>query len=383
MKVVIAIDSFKGSMTSMEAGNAAKRGVLRACENAEIDVFPIADGGEGTVEAIVTGLKGKFVSVNVKNPLGNSIEAVYGIVNGGVAIIEMSAAAGITLIPAEELNPMNTTTYGVGQMIKDAIDKGCRNFIIGIGGSATNDGGIGMLQALGYGFYGANGNPVSYGARGLTQIERINDDNVLKELKNCTFSIACDVKNPLCGDNGCSRIFAPQKGADSNQIEIMDKAMQRYADLTKKYNPKTDENTAGAGAAGGLGFALLSYLNGRLKPGIDLILDLIKLEEKIKSADLVITGEGKLDSQSVMGKAPVGIAHMSKKYGKKVIAFAGAVLNDAVLCNGEGIDAFFPIVRTPCTLEEAINKENAQNNMSNTVEQVFRILLCGFGTDEH
>ncbi len=375
MRVVIAIDSFKGSITSMEAGVAAREGVLRAYENAQVEIFPVADGGEGTVDALVEGLQGEQITVKVKDPLGKDIEAVYGIVNGAVAVIEMSAAAGITLISPEQRDPMHTTTYGVGQMIKDAVNKGCRSFIIGIGGSATNDGGIGMLQALGFGLYDAGGNAVPYGAKGLGQIERIDDKNALAELKECHFSIACDVTNPLCGENGCSKIYGPQKGADDAQIEVMDKDLRRYAQLTKQYNPNADETVPGTGAAGGLGFAFLSYLNGELKPGIDLILDLIKIEGKIKDADIVITGEGKLDSQSVMGKAPIGIARISKKYGKKVIAFAGTALRDARACNPAGIDAFFPIVRTPCTLEAAMNPENAKNNLTDTAEQVFRLLV--------
>ncbi len=374
MRVTVAIDSFKGSMSSIEAGIAASEGILRVFPDAAVDVFPIADGGEGTVDALIKGLDGELIALNVKNPLGENIDAVYGIVNKTTAIIEMSAAAGITLISKEQLNPMNTTTYGVGQMIKDAAGRGCRDFIIGIGGSATNDGGIGMLQALGYDFSDADGNSVPYGANGLLRIDRINDKNALKELKECSFSIACDVTNPLCGENGCSKIFAPQKGATAEQIELMDSAMKRYADLTKRYNPKANENMPGAGAAGGLGFAFMSYLNAELKKGIDLILNLIGIEEKIKNSDIVITGEGKLDLQSVMGKVPVGIARMSKKYGKRVIAFAGAVLRDAVACNKEGIDAFFPIVRMPCSLEDAMNKENAKTNLADTAEQVFRLL---------
>ncbi len=374
MKAVIAIDSFKGSITSMEAGLAAKEGILRVLTNAQVDIFPIADGGEGTVDALVEGLQGEFVTVNVKGPLGNDLDAKYGIINKTTAVIEMSAAAGITLIPGEKRDPMHTTTYGVGQMIKDAVEKGCRDFIIGIGGSATNDGGIGMLQALGFGFDDAEGNAVPFGAQGLPQIERISGENALAELKDCRFCIACDVTNPLCGENGCSRIYGPQKGADAEQIEAMDKALHRYAQLTRQYNSKANESAPGTGAAGGLGFAFLSYRLGALKPGSELVLNLINIEEKIKTADVVITGEGKLDSQSVMGKAPVGIARIAKKYGKKVIAFAGTALREARACNQAGIDAFFPIVRTPCTLEDAMNRENAKNNLTDTTEQVFRLL---------
>ncbi len=373
MKAVIAIDSFKGSMSSIEAGLAAKEGILRVFEDAEVSVYPIADGGEGTVDALVTGMGGELIYVKVKNPLGDIITASYGIVNSTTAIMEMSAAAGITLIAHDLLNPMNTTTYGVGQMIKDAISRGCRNFVIGIGGSATNDGGIGMLQALGFDLLNSDGEPVSLGAKGLSEIAEIGCYNAPRELKDCTFNIACDVKNPLCGANGCSRIFAPQKGATAEQIEIMDRDLDRFAEMTAGLIPSADKNAAGAGAAGGLGFAFSAYLNGTLKPGIELILDLIKLEQSIKTADIVLTGEGRLDAQTVMGKAPIGIARLAKKHAKPVFAFAGAVLRDARACNAAGIDAYFPIVRTPCALDQAMDKKTAKENMSDTVEQAIRI----------
>ncbi len=373
MKAVIAIDSFKGSMTSMEAGLAAKDGILRVYTDADVKVFPVADGGEGTVEALTAGMGGKFVTVKVKNPLFEDIDAVYGIVDDTTAVIEMSAAAGITLIPKSKLNPMKTTTYGVGLMIKDAIEKGCRNFIIGIGGSATNDAGIGMLQALGFGINNSEGNPVSYGAEGLKEVYEINDTNALKELKDCTFNIACDVNNPLCGEEGCSYIFSPQKGATEQQVVEMERNMRYYADIVTQNIADANPDFPGAGAAGGLGFAFLSFLNSELKPGIDLILELINIEECIKEADVVLTGEGKMDSQTIMGKAPVGIARLAKKYNKYVLAFAGAALHDAKVCNKEGIDAFFPIVRTPCTLEFAMDKINALENMKDTVEQVMRV----------
>lgn len=373
MKVVVAIDSFKGSMTSAEAGMAAKEGVLRVYDDAEVEVFSIADGGEGTVDTLTAGMDGKLISVTVKNPLLEDIVAVYGIVNETTAIIEMSAAAGITLISQDKLSPMNTTTYGVGQIIKDAIEKGCRNFVIGIGGSATNDGGIGMLQALGFSVNNSIGKPVSYGAKGLEEIFEIDDTNAIKELNDCTFNIACDVNNPLYGENGCSRIFSPQKGATEQQAGLMDKWMMHYADVAAESRPDAEPNFPGAGAAGGLGFAFLTYLNATLQPGIDLILKLIKLEESIKDSDIVLTGEGKIDAQTVMGKAPVGIARLAKKYNIPVFAFAGATMQDARVCNQAGIDALFPIVRTPCTLENAMDSIIASENMKDTVEQVMRV----------
>ena len=375
MKVVVAIDSLKGSLSSLEAGSAISEGIHRALKDAEVIVRPMADGGEGTVEALALGMNGRIEKIKVTGPLGDPVEAAYGIIDEThTAIIEMSAAAGITLISEQERNPLDTTTYGVGEMIKDAIRKGCRHFIVGIGGSATNDGGIGMLQALGFGFLDVNGNQVGFGAKGLKDIEKITDEAVLPELKECYFKVACDVSNTLCGDQGCSAIFGPQKGATPSMIMQMDKWLADYAGLTQKKYPKANMNQAGTGAAGGLGFAFLSYMNASLESGIKIILDETKLESYVREADMVITGEGRLDGQTVMGKAPIGVANIAKKYGKTVIAFSGCVTEDAVLCNEHGIDAFFPILRTVTTLNDAMDSENARKNMVSTVEQVFRMI---------
>ena len=375
MKVVVAIDSLKGSLSSLEAGSAISEGIHRALKDAEVIVRPLADGGEGTVEALALGMNGRIEKIKVTGPLGDPVEAVYGIIDEThTAIIEMSAAAGITLISEQERNPLDTTTYGVGEMIKDAIRKGCRHFIVGIGGSATNDGGIGMLQALGFGFLDVNGNQVGFGAKGLKDIEKITDEAVLPELKECYFKVACDVSNTLCGDQGCSAIFGPQKGATPSMIMQMDKWLADYAGLTQKKYPKANMNQAGTGAAGGLGFAFLSYMNASLESGIKIILDETKLESYVREADMVITGEGRLDGQTVMGKAPIGVANIAKKYGKTVIAFSGCVTEDAVVCNEHGIDAFFPILRTVTTLNDAMDSENARKNMVSAVEQVFRMI---------
>ena len=375
MKAVIAIDSLKGSLSSMEAGFAIAEGIRRAYPDAETLVRPLADGGEGTVEALVSGMGGQMQTVTVNDPLGRPISSSYGIIDSAkTAIIEMSAAAGITLITDSERNPLNTTTYGVGELIKDAIAKGCRTFIIGIGGSATNDGGVGMLQALGFGILDKAGNQVSFGAKGLEFIDRITDENVIPELKDCIFHIACDVTNPLCGEKGCSAVYGPQKGATPSMIIQMDKWLEGFAEKTKALYSKADPVYPGTGAAGGLGFAFLSFMNASLEPGIDMILKETKLEDYVKTADVVITGEGRLDFQTAMGKAPAGVAKLAKKYDKPVIAFAGSVTEDAVECNKNGIDAFFPILRGICTLDEAMNKENAQANMTDTVEQVFRLV---------
>ena len=375
MKIVVAIDSLKGSLTSLEAGNAIKLGISRVLSDAEVYVRPLADGGEGTVEALVHGMNGRNVSVTVSGPLGKPIECIYGILEESkTAIIEMSGAAGITLVADQDRNPLNTTTYGVGEVIKDAISKGCRRFIVGIGGSATNDGGIGMLQALGYGFLDANGNQISLGAKGLKDLEEITDTHVIPELKECTFRVACDVTNPLCGEYGCSAIYGPQKGATPSMIQQMDKWLGIYAKLASSKFPKANAQHPGTGAAGGMGFAFLTFTNAVLESGVKIILDETHLEDFVKDADMVVTGEGRLDAQTVMGKAPIGVANIAKKHNKMVLAFSGCVTDDAILCNEGGIDAFFPILRSVVTLKEAMNHDLAKKNMIATVEQAFRLI---------
>lgn len=373
MKVVIAIDSFKGSLSSMEAGNAAKAGIRRAC-SADIVVKPLADGGEGTTEALVEGLGGRYVSAEVTGPLGEKTNARYGILKDGqTAVLEMAEAAGITLVDREELDPYRATTYGVGEMILDAVNRGCRRFIIGIGGSATTEGGVGMLQALGYDILDGNGQPVRQGIRDLDCIAQISSANVPDILKECHFQIACDVKNPLCGETGAVWVYGPQKGVREEDKRIFDRKMQHFAEKTIEYTGTDHRLTKGAGAAGGLGFAFLSYLpNVELRPGIDIVIEATGLEQELKDADVVITGEGRLDAQTAMGKVPVGVARLAKRYGIKVLAFAGSVTRDAGECNSAGIDAFFPIVRGVTTLEEAMDPENAKENMALCVEQVFR-----------
>lgn len=375
MKVVVAIDSLKGSLSSMEAGDAIKEGILRVKPDAEIVVKPLADGGEGTTDALLEGLGGEKVNIKVTGPMGKPVDTYYGYLpEKKIAIMEMASAAGITLVNNSEKNPMVATTFGLGEMIKHAILKGSRYFVIGIGGSATNDGGIGMLMALGYEFLDERGQKVGEGAQALDKIERISDENIIKELKECKFQVACDVNNPLCGPNGATFIFGPQKGVTDEIKKSLDEAMRNYAKVSEEFTGKKCSEARGAGAAGGLGFGLLEFLNAELTPGIDLILKTIELEKEIIDADYVITGEGRLDFQTAMGKVPVGLAKLAKKYNKKVIAFAGSITKEAKECNNAGIDAFFPIVRGVSTLEEAMNPENAKENLMDAVEQVFRLL---------
>lgn len=374
MKVLIAIDSFKGSLTSREAGMAVSDGIKRVYPEAECEILTVADGGEGTVDALMSALESETVTAEVSDPLGRRIKAQYGITAEGTALMEMSAAAGITLLERDELNPLFTTTYGVGEMIGDAISRGCRRFVIGIGGSATNDGGAGMLQALGFSLLDKEGKDIPFGAEGLACLDSISDEKVIKELSECSFSIACDVTNPLCGERGCSAVFGPQKGATADTVKIMDRYLYSLAEKTKKIRPLSDKDFPGSGAAGGLGFAFRAFLGAELLSGIDLILEEIRIEDKIKNADIVITGEGRIDSQTVMGKAPGGVAEKAKKHGRPVIAFSGAVTKDAVYCNEKGIDAFFPIVRGVTTLEKAMERDTAYGNMADTAEQVFRLI---------
>ena len=375
MNIVIAIDSFKGSMTSMEAGKSAAEGIRRVYPDAQIQVRPLADGGEGTVEALTAGLGGKLVTIPVTGPAGLLVDCPYGIVEETkTAIIEMSGAAGITQVTEAQRNPLHTTTYGVGEVIKDAIHKGCRRFIVGIGGSATNDGGLGMLQALGFDMLDASGQPVSMFGKGLADLAQISTDHVFPELADCTFRIACDVTNPLCGEHGCSAVFGPQKGATPEIVQQMDGWLSAYAALAKNSFPKANPNHAGAGAAGGLGFAFLTFFNATLESGVKIVLEETRLSDYVKDADIVLTGEGRLDGQTVMGKAPIGVAQTAKEHGCTVLGFSGSVAKDASACNEKGIDAFFPILRGVSTLEEAMDTEKARQNMADAVEQVFRTI---------
>ena len=366
MDVMVLIDSFKGSMTSMEAGNAARDGVLRVYPHANVTVRPLADGGEGTTDALIEGLGGRKVELSVTGPMGSRVKAYYGILaDEKTAVMEMAQAAGITLVEEAQRNPGKATTYGVGEMIRDAVSRGCRKFIIGIGGSATNDGGTGMLRALGVKFLTKDA---------LGKIHFVSLEHLMPELKECDFQIACDVTNPLCGEKGATCIYGKQKGIREEEMPRIDADMKHYAAITAERIGVDYAAREGAGAAGGMGYAFISYLGARLVPGIELILDVIHFEEEAKKAQIVLTGEGRLDLQTAMGKAPVGVARAAKKYGCKVIAFAGSVTKEAAACNDNGIDAFFPIVRGACTLEEAMQREKAMENLTDSVEQVFRLL---------
>lgn len=382
-KIVVAVDSFKGSMTSLEAGNAVKAGIYKIHSDWKVEVYPVADGGEGTVEALTYKKEITKRTCMVTGPLGERMESSYIWYEGEkgrTAVIEMSAAAGLPLVPEEKRNPMHTTTYGVGELIRDAIWQGCRRFLIGIGGSATNDAGIGMLQALGYHFFDQNGNEVAYGAEGLSKIADIGFEDVLLELSSCRFQIACDVANPLVGTNGCSVVYGPQKGADADLTDTMDASMKRFADLVEHIamcdmgllRPNGTRNTPGVGAAGGLGYAFLMFLNASLRPGIDIVLDEVGLEQAIVNADLVVTGEGRLDEQTLMGKTPAGVARLAKRYGKKVIAVAGSFGEGVEQCEQSDLfDACFAVddILTEVEKKHAMEKECAIANLRQLVER--------------
>ncbi len=375
MKVVAAVDSFKGSMTSLEVAAAFEKGVKKVYKDAEFIKIPLADGGEGTVKALIDNLDGKMVNIKVKDPLMRDIDSFYGISGDGkTAVIEMAAASGLPLLSPDERNPLKATTFGTGELIKDALEKGCREFIIGIGGSATNDAGTGMLSALGYIFLDENGNELEPNGENLINIKSFKDDKVMKEVSEAKFLIACDVDNPFYGTNGAAHVYGKQKGATGDIIKILDDGMRNFSNVIEKIKKTDISNISGSGAAGGLGGAFTAFFNSELKPGIDIITEKIELENKINSSDYVITGEGRIDFQSAMGKTPSGVAKLAKKYGIPVIAIGGSVDDEIGNIYDCGITAAFSIIDSPMTLGEAMDTKNAQRLVEKTAEQIFRLI---------
>ena len=375
MKVVAAIDSFKGSMTSLEVAAAFEKGVKKVYKDAEFIKIPLADGGEGTVKALIDNLDGKMVNIKVKDPLMRDIDSFYGISGDGkTAVIEMAAASGLPLLSPDERNPLKATTFGTGELIKDALEKGCREFIIGIGGSATNDAGTGMLSALVYIFLDENGNELEPNGENLINIKSFKDDKVMKEVSEAKFLIACDVDNPFYGTNGAAHVYGKQKGATGDIIKILDDGMRNFSNVIEKIKKTDISNISGSGAAGGLGGAFTAFFNSELKPGIDIITEKIELENKINGSDYVITGEGRIDFQSAMGKTPSGVAKLAKKYGIPVIAIGGSVDDEIGNIYDCGITAAFSIIDSPMTLGEAMDTKNAQRLVEKTAEQIFRLI---------
>lgn len=375
MKVLIAMDSFKGSLSSIESSTAIAAGIKEVYPHADIEVLPLADGGEGTVEALVNATDGTLVTIPVTGPLNETVKATYGILGDGkTAVIEVAEACGLPLVPYGERNPLKATSYGVGEIISDAIEKGSREFVIGLGGSATNDAGIGMLQALGFCFYDMNGEKVGIDGQSLTDIWSIDLKQVNPMLKECRFRVACDVKNPLYGPEGAAHIFGPQKGATPEMVEQLDKGLKHIAEIVLD-TLKTDLNQIeGAGAAGGLGAAFSSFLHADLQSGIELVMEIIEMEKSMQGADFVITGEGKLDGQTSMGKAPLGVAELAQMHNIPVIALAGGITEETAVLNKLGITSYFSILNQPMTLEEAMDSKVAYNNLRATTNQLFRLI---------
>jgi glycerate kinase len=377
MKVVIAIDSLKGSLSSIEAAKVIKEAILKTNSSIDVVMKPLADGGEGTLEALIASMNGTLYTTEVTGPILKKVKATYGILeDNSTAIMEMAQANGLPLVPNELRNPLNTTTYGAGEMIKEAISKGCRKFIVGIGGSSTNDCGIGMLQALGFEFYNKEGTQVEPCGKELKNIVKIETKNKLKELDECIFKVACDVSNPLYGKNGAAYVYGPQKGATEEIIEELDLGLRNFSEVMKKYLNKDVSTIPGTGAAGGLGAAFLAFLNSKLESGVEIVLEETNLEKEIADSDFVITGEGRMDFQTSMGKAPIGVAKLAKKHNVPVIGLAGSVTRDVIETNKQGIVSAFSIINEPMTLEKAMNREVTEENLTQTTIQIFNLINC-------
>lgn len=373
-KVVIAIDSFKGCLTSEEAGNAVMKGVKAIFPDCETLLFPVADGGEGMLDILVSATKGKYRTLPAHGPLMEPMQGRYGISGDGqTALVEMAAVSGLPLVPEEKRNPMLTTTYGTGELIRDALEQGCRRFIVGIGGSATNDAGLGMLQALGFRFRDKQGNLLGTGGRILSQVASIDTSAVHPALKGARFTIACDVHNPFCGPDGAAYVFAPQKGADAGMVKELDAGMQALALVIRSATGKDISDVPGAGAAGGMGGGFLAFLNAGLKPGIRLMLDALDFGEKIKGADLVFTGEGRADRQTAMGKVPFGVLEEARKQHIPVIVLAGCI-EDTEQMNRAGFQGVFSITPGPVSLEKAMEPEFAGENIRRLVTQICSVI---------
>ena len=371
--IVLAPDSFKESMTAKEVCEAMERGIRKANSQIRCIHVPMADGGEGTMQSLVDATGGRVYSKEVVGPLGNNVVAEYGILgNGEIGVIEMASASGIHLVDSEKRNPLITTTFGTGQLIKACLDKGVKKLLIGIGGSATNDGGAGFIQALGGRLLDENGDDLSYGGGALAKLHTIDLSNLDERLKYVSVEVACDVNNPLCGKEGASYVFGPQKGATREMIKILDKNLRHYAEVIKEQLGKDVISKAGAGAAGGLGAGLMAFLDVKLKSGIEMVIEYANLEEKVRDADMVWTGEGSIDFQTQYGKTPLGVAMIAKKYNKPVIALAGRVGNDIDVLYDKGIDAIFGIMRGVTSIEEALVK--GPENVEKTSENIIRLL---------
>ncbi|WP_060989226.1 glycerate kinase [Photobacterium leiognathi] len=355
MKIIIAPDSYKESLTAMEVATAIENGFRQVIPNAEYIKLPMADGGEGTVQSLVDASNGTIIERSVTGPLGEQVNGFFGLMGDGkTAIIEMAAASGLHLVSPDLRNPMLTTSFGTGELILAALDKGVEHIIVGIGGSATNDGGIGMAQALGVRLLDENNKQISYGGGALDRLHHIDISNIDPRLVSVRLEVACDVDNPLCGEKGTSQVFGPQKGATPEMVTQLDNNLAHYAEIIKRDLGKDVKDMAGAGAAGGMGAALLGLFNAQLRPGIEIVMDAVNLADVLQDADLVITGEGRIDSQTIHGKTPIGVARTAKRFNKPVIGIAGSLSYDCNVVHEHGIDAVFSAVPRSVSLAEAL-----------------------------
>ncbi|KJS15655.1 MAG: glycerate kinase [Peptococcaceae bacterium BRH_c4b] len=375
MKIIIAPDSFKGSCTAITVASATERGVKKAYPDAKVVKLPVADGGEGTVDVLVLAAGGEYRELEVTGPLGGKVVANYGILPDGTAIIEAAAASGLPLLPLERRNPWFTTTYGTGELIKAALDQGYRRIVIGIGGSATNDGGAGMARALGVSFRDQYGNELGFGGGELGRLHDVDIRDLDPRLKEAEIVVACDVANPLCGPEGASLVYGPQKGGTPEMLKELDRNLSRYARIISRQLGVEIADLPGAGAAGGLGAGLMIFCRAKLKPGIDTVLDAMNFDHHLQDADLVITGEGQIDGQSVYGKVPVGVARRAKKFGLPVLALAGSIGDGAGKTAGYGIDGILSIVPGPISLQASMS--GAETLIEKAAERAMRVIRIG------
>jgi glycerate kinase len=376
MKIVIAPDSFKESLSAMQVAQVIEDGFREIFPDAHYVKLPVADGGEGTVQAMIDATGGQRIERAVTGPLGEPVPAFYGLTGGEpVAVIEMAAASGLELVPPEQRNPLRTTSYGTGQLIRAALDAGARRFVLGVGGSATNDGGAGMAQALGARLLDAQGVELGPGGGALARLDRIDVSGLDPRVREAVFEVACDVGNPLVGPQGASAIFGPQKGASPDMVAQLDASLLHYAGVIRRDLGHDIAQVPGAGAGGGIAAAMMVFLGGRLRPGSEIVTDAVGLARALEDADLVVTGEGRVDGQTVQGKTPVGVARVAQRCGKPVIAIGGCLGRDAAAVYGAGIDAIFGTVPRSCTVREALDE--AEVNLRNAARNVAAAIKLG------
>lgn len=376
MKIVIAPDSYKESLSALQVATQIEAGFREIFPDASFVKLPVADGGEGTVEAMVAATQGDIVQIKVTGPLGEPVDAFYGVSGDQqCAFIEMAAASGLEQVPVAKRNPLVTTSWGTGELIRHALDSGVKHIIIGIGGSATNDGGIGMVQALGAKLLDSHGEPLGPGGGELQKLASVDISELDKRLKECRIEVACDVNNPLIGEEGASAVFGPQKGATPEMVRQLDRALEHYAKIISRDLDIDVLNLPGGGAAGGMGAALYAFCGAELRRGIEIVTEALNLDELVRDADLVITGEGRIDSQSIHGKVPIGVAKVAKRYNKPVIGIAGSLTRDVGIVHQHGLDAVFSVLYTVCTLEEAL--ENASDNLQVAARNIAATLAIG------